>query len=633
MNVYVHGKKVRLDPARALGKGGEADVYDLGNGQALKIFKQPDHPDLAASPADQRAARARLDEHQTKLRDFPAGLPDRVIAPEALATGRARGGRVVGYAMRRVDQAELLYRYSEPRLRRQLADPNLVVAALRDLRATVEALHAARVIIGDFNDLNVMVSGERAYLIDADSYQYGNYLCSVFTERFVDPLLCDPSASAPVLAATHTAASDWYAFSVIAFRTLLCVGPYGGVHRPADPSRQVPPARRPLERLTVFDAEVVYPKPAIPFRVLPDEILGYFADVFTSDDREPFPAELLDELRWTRCSRCGGEHARLVCPTCAAGHAASRRARIQVRGSVTAERVVADAGDIVAARLGVRGLEWLAWNGHELVDHAGRRYGAHAPRPGRRYHLERGRVAIADHGRVRVLEPGGAETAFFADVCAGATAVATNTVHRYWIAGGQVRRDGLLGDEVIGEALAGQTRLWVGETMGLGFYRAGNLSVAFVFDATRAGIDDGVSLPPLRGATIDVHAVIGGDRAWLFVAEQIGARAVGRCFLIDRRGRVVAAAEQPLDEAAWMASARGACSLGELLFVPTDDGVIRVEPDAGTLAITRTFPDTEPFVDRSQRLLAGPGGLFTVGRDLITRLDLSSSNDSSRRTS
>ncbi|HUH05016.1 MAG TPA: hypothetical protein VML75_23625 [Kofleriaceae bacterium] len=623
MNVYVRGKKVRLDPARALGKGGEADVYDMGSGLALKVFKQPEHPDLAASPADQRAARVRLDEHQTKLGAFPAGLPDRVVAPEALATARSRGGRIVGYAMQRIDQAELLYRFSEPRLRRQLGDPNLVVAALRDLRGTVEALHAAQVVIGDFNDLNVLVAGQRAYLIDADSFQYGGYQCSVFTERFVDPVLCDQSASAPVLASAHTAASDWYAFSVIAFRTLLCVGPYGGVHRPADRSRQVPHARRPLERLTVLDPEVVYPKPAIPFRVLPDEVLGYFADVYTRDCRIPFPAALLDELRWTRCSGCGGEHARLVCPACAVGQAASKRARIQVRGSVTAERVVADVGEIVAARLGSRGLEWLAWNGRELLDHAGQRFGAHAPRPGRRFHLERGGIAIAEHGRVRVIEPGGAETILLADVCGGATALATNTVHRYWITGGQLRRDGHLGDAVIGEALAGQTRLWVGESMGLGFYRAGNLCVAFVFDAHRTGLDDGVALPPLRGATIDVHAVIGGERAWLFVAEQVGARAMVRCFLIDQRGHVLAAAEDRLDEAAWMNSARGASALGELLFVPTDDGIARVEPDSGTLRITRTFPDTEPFVDRGQRLLAGPSGLFVVGRDRITRLDLS----------
>jgi hypothetical protein len=35
-------KRFRTDPAKSIGKGGEADVYDVGDGTALKIFKTPD---------------------------------------------------------------------------------------------------------------------------------------------------------------------------------------------------------------------------------------------------------------------------------------------------------------------------------------------------------------------------------------------------------------------------------------------------------------------------------------------------------------------------------------------------------------------------------------------------------------
>ena len=34
--VFVDGKRLRVDPRRAIGKGGEADVYDVG-GRALKL--------------------------------------------------------------------------------------------------------------------------------------------------------------------------------------------------------------------------------------------------------------------------------------------------------------------------------------------------------------------------------------------------------------------------------------------------------------------------------------------------------------------------------------------------------------------------------------------------------------------
>ena len=50
MDVWVAGKRVRVDPRDALGKGGEADVYRLGADQALKLFKPPEHPDYAGLP-------------------------------------------------------------------------------------------------------------------------------------------------------------------------------------------------------------------------------------------------------------------------------------------------------------------------------------------------------------------------------------------------------------------------------------------------------------------------------------------------------------------------------------------------------------------------------------------------------
>ena len=76
MEVYVRGKRVRLDPASSIGQGGEADVYDIGSGLALKLFKPPDHPDFAADPLAQQAAADRLQEHQQKLRDGVKRLTD-----------------------------------------------------------------------------------------------------------------------------------------------------------------------------------------------------------------------------------------------------------------------------------------------------------------------------------------------------------------------------------------------------------------------------------------------------------------------------------------------------------------------------------------------------------------------------
>ena len=118
-----------------------------------------------------------------------------------------------------------------------------------------------------------MTSRLVAYLIDADSFQFGPFLCRVFTARFVDPLLCVPDATQLLLHQPHTAASDGYAYTVMLMQCLLFVGPYGGVYRPKDPAHRVPHEARPLHRMTIFHPEVQYPKPAIPYGTLPDELL------------------------------------------------------------------------------------------------------------------------------------------------------------------------------------------------------------------------------------------------------------------------------------------------------------------------------------------------------------------------
>jgi H/ACA ribonucleoprotein complex subunit 3 len=182
----------------AIGKGGEADIYDLKNGKVLKLFKTADHPDYQLLPQEQQAAQARIAIHQQKLPAFPTNLPARVIKPETLATDKQ--GMILGYTMPFLQNTVPLLKYSDRNYRNTNAISSQFVTSLfRDLHETVLKIHQVNVTIGDFNDLNVLILKDEAYLIDADSFQYGQYSCQVFTQRFVDPLLCDPLANKPVL--------------------------------------------------------------------------------------------------------------------------------------------------------------------------------------------------------------------------------------------------------------------------------------------------------------------------------------------------------------------------------------------------------------------------------------------------
>jgi len=502
----------RLYPRLLLGTGGEADVYDLGDGRAIKLWKPPAHPDYAHAPPAQAAAAARLAAQQEKLPAFPVGLPARVVAPLDPAIEK---GRIVGCTMALVAPAEPLALAGPPAAR---------TATLRDLGTTLAGLHARRVVVGDLNDFNVLVDASgAARLIDADSFAYGRWGCPTFSERFVDPLLCD--AGTPVR--PHAPASDIYAFCVLILQSLLGVGPYDGV------LPGVTAAERVLRRLTVFETGVRYPRAARPLEALPDELLHHLFRVFARDLRGPFPAPLLD-LAWRDCPACGLAHARRACPRCRGVFAPP--APVIVRGRVTARRVGA------------------------------------LPPP----------LTPAPIVRLR---------------------------------GGRIVRDGPYGPELVGEVLAGKAQLWVGPRFGVGFYRAAGYLVGFVFDPTRRSLDDSVRFPELQGADIArAHATLSADRAWLVCVTRRGPRTALECLALDARGRILGHARAP----DWLSTLDGACAAGPHLFCPTDDGIVRVEPDgAGGLAVTATFPDTAPFVNGGSRLHLTADGLAAVtGNDI-----------------
>jgi hypothetical protein len=528
---YVDGVRRELAPSALLGEGGEAEVYDLGDGRAVKLWKPADHADYQGQPAAQAAAAARFDERPRRLRTLPA-LPAAIVAPIGFALAGARSTKVVGYVMPRVAGATL-HRYGEPRWRRdQAIAGDDVVAALLALHDALAALHRAGVVVGDCNDLNVLVDGRAVHLIDLDSYQLPGAPCTVFSERFVDPRLCDGDQLIPLR--PHDPDSDWFAFAAMVCRTLLWVGPWGGVHQPADPARRCPPSLRPLRGVSVFAADVVYPRAARSVATLPAALRDHLGDVFERGVRGVFPRALLATLRLRPCAACGEEHAAPRCPAC---QAQAARPAVVVTG----------------------GLRHTALRPDQL---------AHA-----------------------TWAVGAAATL-------GAPAV--------WLDGATLWRGARLGPERIGAVLARQTRAWIGPRLGVGFYRVGGLTVGFVFDPGRGGLDDRVTLPRLRGELVDASCVIGDDRAWLWLTCADGGRLVTTAIVLTSTGQLLAS--HPIDQP-WLAGVAGACAAGPLLFVPTDDGIVRVEVVGGQLTQTRSFPETAPLVAAADRLALHPGGL------------------------
>jgi hypothetical protein len=486
------------------------------------------------------------------------------------------------------------------------------------------------VVIGDFNDLNVLVRGTEAHLIDADSFQFGGFPCGVYTERFVDPLLCDPKGGRAVPARPFEAASDWYAFAVLAMQTLLCVGPYGGIFKPKAASDRVPHDARPLHRITVFHPEVVYPKPAVPWSALPDDLLHALSRTFQEDDRRPLPRALLESLSWSRCAGCGLSHARAACPRCVkAPRAGVTAARETVRGGVSRELVRQTRGRVVACAVQGGELRYLVHEDGGFAREDGRRVLAGELPADWQFALQGADTLVAHGGEAVVLRAAGGRARFSVDTAGGVPALASNGTYRVRVEGGRLLRTGaasaaasLLGEEDVrlGDVLSGQTRIWAGDRLGFGLYRAGSLSVAFVFDPERPGLTDTVKLPYPAGQILGYEVLFAEDRIWALFAARTGGRTRHFATRIRPDGAVDAHAAADAGDGSWLGTLGGKCAVGRALLAATDSGIVRVEERGGDLVEARRFADTEPFVTGAVQLLAGRDGLFVVEPQAIWKL-------------
>jgi hypothetical protein len=614
--VFFGKKRVRLQDRDLIGEGGEGRVYRAFD-RAVKVFN-------AANP-----------ERESKLRAFPP-LPPRVVAPLELCTDGS--GAVVGFSMRMLDGAVDLHRFGQRRWREARVSNAETLRLFRDLAETVEEVHRRGVVVGDLNDGNVVVTPPPSssspgaarwapWMIDADSMQFGAHRCVVAHERFLDPRLYGVDLGRDAALSRET---DWYALAVLLFGALLYVHPFGGAH-PSYPTM----LRRAEGRCSVLRAGVKLPSAAARPDVLPDDALGWFERVFERDVREPLPASIL-EARFVRCS-CGAEHARTTCPVCALHVQVAPVVR--ARGRIRATRVFATKrGRIVTATVS-GGLK-------------------HAHEEDGVLYREDGSVVLRSDGDDPIAAAFFREPNRFVRIAGSATWIgARGRLARIacervldtlpvGLVHGEIAADATMeglvyahGDALLrsasgtraGQLLEGQTHVRVGASLGFAFYRAGEITVAFVFDPRRGPLRQIDSFPRIEGKLLGWSAVF--DDAHVLVtfatenAGPIGQPSVieHTALLVTERGEILAS-ERGRGTTPLTASLSGRAVAGDGVLAATDDGLVllRAAPDGGgrrAFVATRLFPEAKDFVSPDAELLIGPGGsLFVVTHDEITHL-------------
>lgn len=589
MDAYLAGQRIKLKDSDLLGEGGEARVYRYGS-TALKLF----HPPTGA------AERRTLDQKLQKLANFPTGLPSAVMSPLQLATDKA--GRMVGYQMPLVAGADDFGRLAQRKWRLGVLSNGGLTTLFQALHELVEQLHGRSVVIGDFNDGNVLFVGQKPFLIDADSMQFGGFPCPVGHERFLDPKLYGADLlSAPLF--SH--GSDWYAYAVLLFQSLLSVHPFGGTHPKLGTL-----LRRAEARHSVMQSDVLVPRLSVPTKVLPDDLLHWFLAVFEKDARQTFPRSLLD-LAWTTCT-CGLEHARAVCPECRALGPVVTRQVLRSRGRCTARTAFETNGRVVHAAM-QGGLRYLAEENGILRREDGTVIATRLQGPHRMFGIAGAVTWVADgEGHVekwqgdRLGDRAQTEVRHGYPVLAASAAVSYRQEQSWLLEQHSGAR--------VGQVLEGQTWLWTGEYLGLGFYRAGGVTVVFLLRPGKSGLKrvEGIHW---TGRIIDAQAVFDSKHALLTVVCDDGGKDVVHRWLVDESGGVLARS---------MGGLRGhAALLGGRVVLGTDGGLTALKNDSGVLIEAMQFPDTQPFVSAGDELLPNAdGSLFVVGARDIMQLTL-----------
>lgn len=608
--VVVEGKRIELTDKVLLGVGGEAEVYRHGE-RAIKIYHPIDRLVEMNPGVNRRMLEKRIILNREKIGHFPKGLPANVVAPIAPVYQR---DKIAGFIMALVAGGYDIRQLARRAFREGTIDNGMVTRIFIHLLETLTQLHRRGVVVGDLNDANVLFRDEQSWIIDADSMQFGQYSCPVATERYLDPKLYGVDlASAP----RFTPGSDYFAYAALLLSAWLYVGPYGGRHQQLRTW-----TRRAEARKSIFANDVHYPKAAVRYDILPDEILDYFERVFEKDLREPLGKNSLLGLEWRRCSHCGLEHARPLCP-CQVGKGAVKKASISYR-AVKVETILETTGRIITAKLEGKTLRYLYEQDGVIYREDGNQVMQGPLTPGIRFAIAGETTWVGKETQLIGLRDGQTVERTQTNTFENLPMFTTAGSDLIRVDNNQLVHLSSRGRSPMGQVMPNQTWFSAGDDYGFGFYRVGATPFFFLFEKGVAHLRE-VKLPHFQGRLLDAHCVFDTNAFLVLFSEEVDGKVRNSLTLIRRRdGAVVANLSGSPDDERILASIRGKALRGNAILSATDEGLLLNTINGnGAIREIRRFADTEPFIEQGARLLpVSDNSLYVVTVKEIRRISL-----------
>lgn len=263
--VICGGKPLALGPC--LGRGGEGEIFAAGDGsnRAVKLYFKWD-------PAREAKVQALTDGGFAKTCRTVAFPLEKVFYPDR---------RFAGFTMRQVDGHQPIHQLLAPVSRRTcfpVADWSFLVRVAVNVARSVASVHAARVLVGDINSSNFLISQDATVtLIDADSFQVGKFRCLVGMPEYTPPELIGMNLGSVDRTANH----DFFGLAVLLFQ-ILCLGrhPFAGVLGNRNAPIETAIARGQFAYSTLRDSGASPPGAAVSLNDLPRGIREKFERAF-----------------------------------------------------------------------------------------------------------------------------------------------------------------------------------------------------------------------------------------------------------------------------------------------------------------------------------------------------------------